>query len=97
MTLPEQDPGTVMNPEWRIVAVVSTPVQNTAVRDVCDAEPAHYRSRRLPPRCESLTHWELMVNYAQGELSGAASAGILLRTLRTTAGARVIDLEVSCD
>lgn len=86
-----------MNPEWRIVAVVSTPVLNTAVREVCDAEPAHYRSRKLPARCESLTHWELMVNYAQGELSGAASAGILMRALRTMAAARVVDLDVSCD
>ncbi|MBA8885250.1 hypothetical protein [Dokdonella fugitiva] len=86
-----------MNPEWRIVAVVSTPILNTAVRDVCDAEPAHYRSRKLPSRCESLAHWELMVNYAQGELSGAASAGILLRTLRSTTAARVVDLEVPCD
>ncbi|HEY6940222.1 hypothetical protein [Dokdonella sp.] len=86
-----------MNPEWRIVAVVSTPVLSNSVRDVCDAEPSYYRSRKLPSRCESLSHWELMVNYAQGELSGAASAGILLRILRTMAAARVVDLEVSCD
>jgi len=86
-----------MNPEWRIVAVVSTPALSTSVRDVCDAQPAHYRSRRLPSRCESLTHWELMVNYAEGELLGAASAGILLRTLRTMATARVVDLELPCD
>ncbi|MGN6521062.1 MAG: hypothetical protein ACTHK2_16750 [Dokdonella sp.] len=86
-----------MNPEWRVVAVVSTPILNTAVSDVCDAEPAHFRSRRLPSRCESLSHWELMVNYEQGELSGAASAGILLRMLRTTTAARVVDLDVACD
>lgn len=86
-----------MNPEWRVVAVVSTPVLSNSVRDVCDSEPSYYRSRRLPSRCESLSHWELMVNYAQGELSGAASAGMLLRTLRAVAAARVVDFDVLCD
>lgn len=88
---------TRMNPQWRLVAIVSTPVLNTSVSDVCDAQPAHYRSRLLPARCESLSHWELMVNYAHGELSGAASVGILLRTLRTLTAARVVDLDASGD
>jgi len=83
-----------MASERRVIAVVSTPVLSTAVRDACAAEPEHYRARLLPLRCMSLSHWELMVNYAQGDLLGAASTGTLIRTLRAVTAARIVDLDV---
>ena len=83
-----------MAPQWRVIAIVSTPVASTSVSEVCATEPSHYRARLLPSRCDSLSHWELMVNYAQGELLGAALTGTLLRMLRAVAAARVMDLDL---
>lgn len=58
-----------MQPQWRPIGLVETPITNPIVKLACDAAPSRYRAS-LRSNSASTSRWELSVNYARGNRVG---------------------------
>lgn len=82
-----------MQPQWRPIGVVETPIAHPVVKLACDAAPSRYRAF-LTSNSASTSRWELSVNLARGESRGAAAACTLMRTLALAAGCHRVPLTI---
>ncbi|MBA8885453.1 hypothetical protein [Dokdonella fugitiva] len=82
-----------MQPEWRPIGIVETPITNPLVKLACDAAPMRYRAS-LRSNSASTSRWELSVNFARGESRGAAAARALMHTLCVLASSQRFPLTI---
>jgi len=82
-----------MQPQWRPIGVVETPIAHPVVKLACDAAPSRYRAL-LASNSASTSRWELFVNFARGESRGTVAACTLMRTLAMFAGCNRVPLTI---
>jgi hypothetical protein len=82
-----------MQPQWRPIGVVETPIAHPVVKLACDAAPSRYRAL-LASNSASTSRWELFVNFARGESRGTVAACTLMRTLAMFAGCHRVPLTI---
>ena len=82
-----------MQPQWRPIGLVETPITHPIVKLACDAAPSRYRAS-LRSNSASTSRWELSVNFARGESRGVVAARALMRTLTLLASSQRFPLTI---